>query len=242
MLRKAGNLILVFIFIVGAIAVYRFVRNLEERAETVISPVERMVQGLFVEVTPVILPSSTTIVRELNAITVLETAEIELEKIITAETNQDLLWGAFGESLIFVGYGKVYAGVDMSQMQPEDIQVVDPNTVMIHLPPVEILADRPILDNEQSQVLDRDEGIFADADPQLETQVRQAAEEAILEEAMASGLLELGQTNAETFMRSFLNGLGFENVIFTEDTPPVAEPYEQETGKGEILPTATPQS
>ena len=48
-------------------------------------------------------------------------------------------------------------------------------------------------------------------------------------------------TNAQTYMRNLLGGLGFTDVTFTSETPPPAAPYQQEVPKGYyLLPTATP--
>jgi hypothetical protein len=169
----------------------------------------------------------------------LVTANYSMEKVITAERNQELLWGAFGENLIFVAYGEVIAGVDLATMQAADVVVVDPDTVMVHLPEAQ-LFDYPILDNERSQVVDRDTGLFAEADPQLETLVRQQAEVEIRAAALEAGILERANTNAESYMREFLSSLGFTEVIFTESAPPPAPPFVQEVPKGfAVTPVAT---
>ncbi|MEM7800296.1 MAG: hypothetical protein AAF633_13965, partial [Chloroflexota bacterium] len=65
-------------------------------------------------------------------------------------------------------------------------------------------------------------------------------ESSVLEAALEFGLLEDAENNAQDYMESFLNELGFEEVIFTDDTPPVPPPYEQDVPKGRVLPTATP--
>ncbi len=75
-------------------------------------------------------------------------------------------------------------------------------------------------------------GIFTNADAQLETLIRQEAEAQMLEAALGEGILERADAEAEAFMRSFLQGLGFEEVIFTDTPPPPATPYVQEIPKG----------
>ncbi|MCB9006266.1 MAG: DUF4230 domain-containing protein [Ardenticatenaceae bacterium] len=94
-------------------------------------------QQLIIPATPVIMPSASTIVRQINDLARLETASVELEKNVIAERNNDYLWGAMGETLIFVAHGLVVAGVDFENMTPADIQVVDPTTVMVHFPEAE---------------------------------------------------------------------------------------------------------
>ena len=240
MLRKLAYLFLIIFFVMGAIAAYTFVATVN-KAGTVAQPIGDFVQQLVIPATPVILPSSTTIVHQINDLARLETASVELEKIVTAERNNEYLWGAMGETMIFVANGKVVAGIDMAQMTPADVQVVDPTTVMVHIPEATLFDDLPALDNENSYVADRDTGLLTRADPQLETEVRRLAESVLIEEALSSGVLERANFNAQEYMLTFMQGLGFETVIFTEDTPPTPPPYEQEVPKGYVLSTPTPQ-
>jgi hypothetical protein len=167
----------------------------------------------------------------------LITVSSEFEKIVTAERNQEVLWGALGETMVFVANGTVAAGIDMSQMTPEDIQILDPVTVQIHLPPAQIFTEYSGLNNEKSRVVDRDTGLLTRADPQLETQVRQIAEQEIIEVAQSSNLLQEANENAEKEIRQLLEGLGFINIEFWDETPPPAPTYNAEVPKGyELTP------
>mgnify|MGYP001268967078 CR=1 FL=1 len=238
-----GLLVLFFVamaFLVFSVA--RLVNTVNEGATSAIEPIGDRVRSLFVPATPVILPNPATVVKQINDLSRLETASYEMEKVVTADSEQDGFLGMLlGESMIFIAYGKVYAGVDFARMQAADLVVVDPDTVMVHLPPAEIFTDIPVLDNERSFVADRDTGLLTRADPALETQVRQAAEQAIREAAQSSDILDRANVNAQTYMNNFLAGLGFTEIIFTPDTPPAAAPYQQEVPKGYyLLPTATP--
>lgn len=225
-----------------AFAVARLVNTVGEGASGVVEPLSERMQSLLVPATPVILPDPATVVMQINDLSRLETASYEMEKIVTADSEADGFMGyLLGESMLFVAYGKVFAGVDFARMTAADLVVVDPDTVMVHLPPAEIFSDIPVLDNERSYVADRDTGLLTRADPELETQVRQAAEASIREAAQASDILGRANSNAQTYMRNFLSGLGFTEIIFTPDTPPAVAPYQQEVPKGYyLLPTATP--
>ncbi len=229
----------ILFFGVLTFAVITFIIGMNRTQEAVVAPISDLVQQLVVPVTPVILPNPSTIVREINDLSRLETASYEFEKVITAESNQDVLWGALGESMVFVANGKVFAGVDFSEMATTDLQVYDPDTVYVHLPEAKIFDDIPMLDNQKSFVADRDTGIFTSADPELETQVRQEAERAIYEAALESEIIERATLNSQQYMLNFLNGLGFENVIFTDRPPDPAPPFEQEIPKGFVV---TPQA
>jgi len=240
MLRKLAYIFLIVFFIAGAFAAYTFVITVN-KVGTVAQPLGDFVQQLIIPATPVILPSSTTIVLQINDLARLETASVELEKIVTAERNNEYLWGAMGETMIFVANGKVVAGIDLAQMTPADVQVVDPTTVMVHMPEATLFDDLPALDSQNSYVADRDTGLLTRADPQLETEVRRLAESVLIEEALNSGVVERADYNAQQYMLAFMQGLGFETVIFTEDVPPTPPPFVQEIPKGYTLATPTPE-
>lgn len=65
-------------------------------------------------------------------------------------------------------------------------------------------------------------GLFTRADSQLETEVRRVAEQEILEVAQGSNLLQQAEENAEKEIRRLLEGLGFVNIEFMDETPPPA--------------------
>lgn len=238
-LRNLALLSVIAFFCIASLMVVSVGMGMNRAREAVVEPVGDLFRQLVLPVTPVILPNPTTIVREIKDLSRLETASIEFEKIITAETKQDLLWGLLGESLIFVANGKVFAGVDFAKMAESDLQVYDPVTVYVHLPEAEIFTDIPVLDNEKSYVADRDTGLFTRADPELETQVRQEAEKAIRQAAEESEILDRANNNAREYMIGFLSGLGFENIVFTDDPPAPAPPFVQEVPKGFVV---TPQA
>jgi hypothetical protein len=222
--------ILLFIFLLLASFAAFSVIVSARATQSVTQPIGDLVRQLVVPATPVVLPSPSTIVLEMRDLARLETASYSMQKVITADRDRDRLWGIMGEQLIFVAQGEVIAGVDLQRMQVEDVVVVDRETVMVHLPEAEIFV--AFLDNENSHVVDRRTGLLARTDPHLETLVRQAAEREILEAALAAGILDRANQNAERFMRSFLEGLGFTTVIFTPDTPPAAAAFEQQVPKG----------
>lgn len=221
--------------VAGAVTVISTARGVAE----VTDPVGNLVRQLVVEATPVILPNPVIIVEEINTLARLETTSYSFQDVLQIERNQDTLFGAFGESLLFVAYGDVIAGVDLAKMQPDDIQVVSPTSVNVRLPAAEIFHSS--LDNERSYVADRDRGLFARVDRDLETTIRQEAEDRMNEAALENGILERADQEAEKFMLSFLQELGFQEIIFSDQPLPPIEPYVQEIPKGFVLtPVATP--
>ena len=238
-MKKLFYVFLIIFLIFGSIAAYTFFSTVN-RAETAVQTVGDFVQQLVIPATPVILPNAALIVNQINDLARLETASVDLEKVITAERGSDALFGSFSESMIFVANGTVVAGIDFEELVEGDLKVVDPETVWVHLPAAKIFEDLPVLDNEESYVADRDTGLFVSADPELETEVRRVAERTIREEAVETGVVSVADENAKAFMESFLTSLGFTNVVFYDETPPEPPAFQQVVPKGQILATPSP--
>lgn len=180
------------------------------------------VQQLF-NPTPTIYPDSATVVKQIQSLSRLETAQYTLEKVIRAETGQGPLGALFGDRLLFVAHGEVIAGVDLSKLQPGDVLATSDGRVTLILPAAEVFI--ATLDNDQSYVYDRQTGLLTKGDINLETLARQAAEDEIRAGAIEDGILNLAQTNAATFIERFLRALRFTDVIVVQGTPmPPAQP------------------
>lgn len=161
--------------------------------------------------TPTILPDPITIINQIRPLARLETIQYTVEKVITAEVGQGALAPLFGDRLLFVGHGYVTAGVDLAKLTSEDL-VFEDGQMKVHLPEAEIFV--ATLDNTKSYVYDRDTGLLRHGDINLETAARQEAESQIRQAALEDGILKQAQANAESFIQSLLNKLGFTQVTF----------------------------
>jgi hypothetical protein len=155
-----------------------------------------------------------TYINEIRALARLETIQYSIEKVITGETGGGTFQTFFGDKILFVGHGKVIAGIDMEKIGPEDMHYEN-GVLTVKLPPAEIFI--ATLDNEKSYVYERDTGLLTKPDPNLETLVRQSAEQEILKAALEDGVLEQAQINAEAYLTKFFAALGFPNTIFLQD-------------------------
>ena len=165
----------------------------------------------FLHPTPTILPDPISIVKEVQSLARLETIQYSVEKVITAELNQGTFGSLFGDRLLFVAHGYVIAGVDLSKISADDLKMVG-DTLRVKLPVAEVFV--ATLDNEKSYVYDRETGLLRKADTQLESEARRSAEAEILRTAAEDGILIQAKTNAETYLLSLLNSLGFSRVVF----------------------------
>jgi hypothetical protein len=220
---KNNNLLSLLILIVIVVTAYFIVQTVRESAQNAAAPFQQVNEAnraLQTQVanllnpTPTIIPDPVTYINEIRALARLETIQYSVEKVITGETGGGTFQALFGDKILFVGHGKVIAGIDMEKIRPEDMRFQN-GVLTVRLPPAEIFI--ATLDNDKSYVYDRDTGLLTKPDPNLETLVRQKAEEEILKAALEDGILEQAQINAEAYLFKFFSALGFPNTIFVDD-------------------------
>ena len=205
------------------VAAYFIVQTVRESAQAATAPFQQINQAnqaLQTQVsnllnpTPTIIADPITYINEVRALARLETIQYSVEKVITGETGGGTFQALFGDKILFVGHGTVIAGIDMEKLQPEDMRFEN-GVLTVKLPPAEIFI--AALDNEKSYVYDRETGVLAKPDVNLETLVRQRAEEEIRTAAINDGILEQAQANAEAYLFKFFAALGYPNAIFIND-------------------------
>lgn len=197
--------------LVALISVYLLVMS-RNRTPTI----GMLIDPLLPQTTPTIYPSAATVIVGVQTISRLETASYHIEKVITAESGQGPLGFLFGDKLLLIAHGQVIAGVDLSQIGPQDLLITDEGTVYMRMPPVEIFLTT--LDNSRTYVYDRRTGVGG-MNPQLETAARQEAERLILQTAVEDGIEHKATESARNFLRSFILSMGFKHLIFVEELP-----------------------
>lgn len=215
-----NNLFSLLLLVVIAVAAYYIVQTVRDSAQAATQPFQSLSEqnqamqtqvANFLNPTPTIIPDPMTYIEEIRALARLETIQYSVEKVITGETGGGTLQFAFGDKLLFVGHGIVIAGIDMEKLQPENMRY-DNGVLRVKLPPAEVFI--ATLDNNKSYVYDRQTGFLTKPDPNLETLVRQKAEEEILKAALEDGILQQAQVNAEAYLIRFFAALGFPNTVF----------------------------
>lgn len=157
------------------------------------------------------------VVTRIQQLSRLETAAMRVMHVSTIRQSYGVVPQAIaGDELTFVGVGDVIAGIDLGTLRPEDV-TVNGRSVVVRIPSSEILVTR--LDNEKSHVVNRATGVLRRGDPGLETRIRQTAEKGIRDEALARGVLDLADRNAEERIAGLLRSLQFESVRVVRTTP-----------------------
>jgi uncharacterized protein DUF4230 len=218
-----NNLLSLLLLVVIGVAAYLVVQTVRSTTQAASAPFQALSeqnQAMQTQVanllhpTPTIIPDPVTYINDIRALSRLETIQYSVEKVITGETGGGTFQTLFGDKILFVGHGTVIAGIDMEKIQPGDMHYEN-GVLTVKLPPTEVLV--ATLDNEKSYVYDRQTGVLTKPDPNLETLVRQRAEEEILKAALEDGILEHAKDNAQAYLIKFFAALGFPNTIFVED-------------------------
>jgi hypothetical protein len=220
---KNNNLLSLLILIVIGVAAYFIVQTVRESAQAATVPFQQVNEANralqtqmanLLNPTPTIIPDPVTYINEVRALARLETIQYSVEKVITGQMGGGTFEALFGDKILFVGHGTVIAGIDMEKFRPEDMRYQN-GVLTVRLPPAEIFI--ATLNNEKSYVYDRQTGILTRPDQNLETLVRQRAEQEILKAALEDGILNLAMTNAQAYLLKFFAALGFSNTIFVDD-------------------------
>jgi hypothetical protein len=154
--------------------------------------------------------SSPSVVEKIRQLSRLETVVFSMDKIVSGGRESPYLPDFLvGDKLLLVAHGEVIAGVDLSQLKAADVSVHG-DRVQVRLPAAQVLTTR--IDNSRTRIYSRSTGLLVPADPNLESEVRQAAEQQIAQAALDDGILDKAQQNARTSVTALLSGLGFHSV------------------------------
>jgi hypothetical protein len=158
------------------------------------------------------LSALVTRVRELSR---LETAAMRVMHVSTVRQSRGVIPQAFaGDEITFLAVGDVVAGIDLAQLQRDDVRLDPDGTLVLALPPSRVLITR--LDNRESRVLHRKTGMLRRQDDHLESRLRATAEASIQRVALNKGILTMAADNGERKLADFLMTVGFEKVRFEQ--------------------------
>jgi hypothetical protein len=154
--------------------------------------------------------SSPSVVEKIRQLSRLETVDYSIDKIVEGDRQNPYLPDFLvGDKLLLISHGEVIAGMDLSQLGTSDVSVHG-DTVRVKLPEPQVLVTR--IDNSKTRVYSRTTGLLVATDPNLESQVRMAAEQEITKAALADGILDKARQNGRNSITALLYGLGFHAV------------------------------
>ncbi|QMV18412.1 DUF4230 domain-containing protein [Granulicella sp. 5B5] len=163
---------------------------------------------------PMNVISDRAVVDRVQRLNRLETAVYTLDTVVESDESSPVLPDALaGDHLLMIVQGQTIAGIDMSQLKPENVVITEhggERDIKITLPPSQVFLTT--IDNGHSRVYTRETGLFVKADPNLETQTRVKAQGQLQQAALSDGILDVATKNARTTIAAMLQGLGFAHV------------------------------
>ena len=158
--------------------------------------------------------STPAILQQVQTLSQLVTVKYVIEK---AEVWNDpptpvlSLFGAGDNHILLLANGIVKAGVDLSQLQPNDLQITG-KKIVVRLPPPRITD--AYLDDKETKVVERKTGFLRAFDKDLEQNIRENAVQEIRGAAIRCGILSDANERAVAALRNLFQQLGFEEVEF----------------------------
>jgi hypothetical protein len=179
------------------------------------------VPAMFASPTPTIDTSRAAVIKRVQALNRLEASSYTVEKVIEAGVQGNMFQNLlFGDRLLLIANGTVVAGFDLSTLSEEDVTISeDGSTIVFHMPPPQVFDVS--LDNNQTRVYDRQQGLLAAADKDLESQARQAAEAEILRSACEGGLMQRATADGQQAIEQLLHMVDFQQIeVIAAPVPP----------------------
>jgi Protein of unknown function (DUF4230) len=206
---SSGTLLAVLLSLVlGAVALAVFIRH--------------ATSGIMARVATAITGRTTTfdtsvpaVVQKIQRLNRLETVVYSIDTVVEGSKSSAVLPDLLaGDRILLVVHGQSIAGIDLSQLKPEDVRITN-NGESIHvtLPPSQLFITS--IDNQHTRVYMRSTGVLVPADPNLETDTRVKAEQQLQASALSDGILDTASKNARATVTTLLYGLGFREVTVT---------------------------
>jgi len=163
---------------------------------------------------PLNVVSAPMVVEKVQRLNRLESVVYSLDTVVEGDKPSAILPDALaGDRLLMIVHGQSIAGIDMSQLKPEDVQITEgggERSIKLVLPPSQVFVTA--IDDAHTRVYSRDTGIFVSADPNLESETRTKAQQMLQQAALTDGILDAATKNARATVTAMLEGLGFEHV------------------------------
>jgi hypothetical protein len=175
----------------------------------------------------------SVVVQQLRGASDLTTAIFAMEAVVPSRSDRTVAGYVIGSTnLLYIAYGEVRAGVDLSQITAQDIQVGEQTSLRLTLPPPQILDSK--LDLTRSTVYDYDRGFLGlgpDNAPSLQDQAQRQALAKIEAAACSQGLLLEANRRAQLTVEQLLATAGFRAVTVVTQPPPAtcASPVNSDT-------------
>lgn len=166
----------------------------------------------------------TLVVHQVQGASELTTALFAMESVVPTSRDRTLGSYVIGKTtLLYIAYGEVRAGIDLSDMDVDDV-TVEGDRLTLRLPPPEILDSK--IDVTRSRVYDYDRGFLGlgpDSAPELQQMAQQETLSRIVDVACDSGVLDEANERAEVALTRLLSNAGYEELDIQTQPPSSGE-------------------
>jgi hypothetical protein len=173
--------------------------------------------------------STPTLLLQVQTLSELVTVKYVMEKVQVLEVPSENIFGrAVGSQnrVLLLAHGIVKGGIDLKRLKPEDLQVTE-KQITVKLPVAQITD--AYLDEKETRVIDRQTGLLAPSDKDLEQTTRQNALDDIRRAAREAGILKDAEERAQSQLKNLFHQLGFEKVEFAPRQPVPASNLQQDS-------------
>ncbi len=154
--------------------------------------------------------SVPVVVQKIQRMARLETVVYSLDTVVEGSHSSPVLPDLLaGDRILLVVHGQSVAGIDLSQLKPEDVRISG-GAIHVTLPPSQLFLTS--LDNQHTRVYARSTGLLVPVDQNLESETRARAEQQLQQAALSDGILDAARKNARATVATLLYGLGFQQV------------------------------
>ena len=161
--------------------------------------------------------SVPAVVQRLQRLNRLETVVYSTDTIVEGSKSSPVLPDLLaGDRILLVVHGQSIAGIDLSQLKPEDVRIAGGNgarSIHVTLPASQLFVTT--LDNQHTRVYARSTGLLVPVDQNLESDTRARAEKQLQQAALSDGILDAARKNARATVTTLLYSLGFNQVDVT---------------------------
>ncbi len=161
--------------------------------------------------------SVPAVVQKIQRLNRLETVVYSIDTVVEGSKSSAVLPDLLaGDRILLVVHGQSIAGIDLSQLKPEDVSITESGgvrSIHVALPASQLFVTT--IDNQHTRVYARTTGLLVPADQDLESETRAKAEKQLQESALADGILDTARKNARATVTTLLYSLGFQNVDVT---------------------------
>jgi hypothetical protein len=180
--------------------------------------------GILARVATLITGRATTfdtsvpaVVQKIQRLNRLETVVYSIDTVVEGNKSSAVLPDLLaGDRILLVVHGQSIAGIDLSQLKPEDVQITESGSnrsIHVTLPASQLFVTN--IDNQHTRVFARSTGLLVPVDQNLESETRAKAEQQLQQAALTDGILDAARKNARATVTTLLYSLGFQNVDVT---------------------------